>query len=386
MKPYHIALKNLIRRPARIFFLTVALAVGLAAVVALVTLVNSMTADIEHTMDQFGANILITPKSNDLALSYGGISLGRVAFDQRELHVSVLERIRTIKNYQNIAVVSPKVLGAVAVQGKELLLVGVDFTAELRLKRWWQLNGNQPIADTDALLGSSAARALGLKPGDTLQIGSRPFKVTAVLKETGSQDDGLLFVPLAAAQVITGKSNQITLIEVAALCTGCPISEMVAQISGVLPDAKVSAIKQVVEGRLQTIAQLKRFSIGIGGVIALISLALVFVTMMGSVNDRKTEIGIFRAIGYRTSQVMGVILLEAGLVGLTAGLVGYGLGVGAAAMTLPFISSSEHPHLVLQWPVGGASLVAVVLVSLLAAWYPARRAGKMDPADALRSL
>lgn len=386
MKPYHIALKNLSRRPARMFFLTVALAVGLAAVVALVTLSNSMTADIEHTMDQFGANILITPKSNDLALSYGGISLGRVAFDQRELDPTVLERIRTIKNRQNIAVVAPKVLGTVTLKGRELLVVGVDFAAELRLKPWWRLNGAAPSGEQDALLGNAAAQALGVKPGERLTVGNRTFTVTATLQETGSQDDGLLFVPLAAAQAITAKQGQITLIEVAALCTGCPINEMVDQIAGVLPDAKVSAIKQVVEGRLQTIGQLKRFSLGMGGVIALISLALVFVTMMGSVNERKVEIGIFRAIGYRTGHVMGIILLEAGLVGLAAGLIGYGLGIGTAAVTLPLMASSDHPHLLVQWQVALPAVLSVALVSLLAAWYPARRAGKMDPADALRSL
>lgn len=386
MTTAHIALKNLMRRPARMLFLTTALAVGLAAVVALVTLANSMTADIEHTMDQFGANILITPKSNDLALSYGGISLGRVSFDQKELDPSILERIRTIKNHQNIAVVAPKVLGAVTVQGRELLLVGVDFAAELRLKPWWRLNGSEPSGEHAALLGSSAAQALGVAPGDRLAVDGRWFNVAAVLQETGSQDDGLLFVPLAAGQAIAGKQGRLTLIEVAALCTGCPISEMVAQISGVLPDAKVSAIKQVVEGRLQTIAQLKRFSLGMGGVIALISLALVLVTMMGSVNERKVEVGIFRAIGYRTGRVMGIILLEAGLVGLAAGLAGYVLGIGAAFSALPFMAGSDHPHLLVQWQVALPAVLAVVLVSLLAAWYPARRAGMMDPADALRSL
>lgn len=386
MRPYQIALKNLIRRPGRMFFLTVALAVGLAAVVALVTLSNSMTADIEHTMDQFGANILITPKSNDLALSYGGISLGRVSFDQRELDPSVLERIRTIKNHQNIAAVAPKVLGAVTVQGKELLLVGVDFAAELRMKPWWRLTGTEPSAPDDALLGINAARVLGVKPGDRLTVGDRSFKVAALLQETGSQDDGLLFVPLAAAQAITAKQGKITLIEVAALCSGCPINEMVDQIAGVLPDAKVSAIKQVVEGRLQTIGQLKRFSLGMGGVIALIGLLVVFITMMGNVNERKVEIGIFRAIGYRTGHVMGIILLEAGLVGLVAGLAGYLLGLGAAAIALPLLAQSGHPHLLLQWQVALVAIAAVGLVSLLAAVYPARRAGRMDPADALRSL
>ena len=203
MKPYQIALKNLLRRPARMFFLTVALAVGLAAVVALMTLSNSMTADIEMTMDQFGANILITPKSNDLALSYGGISLGRVSFDQKELDPSVLPRIKTIKNHENVAVVAPKVLGAVQVKGRDLLLVGVDFEAELRLKRWWRLNGSEPAAADDALLGSAAAKVLGVKTGERLEVAGRWFNVAAVLDETGSQDDSLLFVPLAAARLPT---------------------------------------------------------------------------------------------------------------------------------------------------------------------------------------
>ena len=188
-------------------------------------------------------------------------------------------------------------------------------------------------------------------------MAGRTFTVTAILQETGSQDDGLLFVPLAAAQAITDKQDRITLIEVAALCSGCPITEMVDQIAGVLPDAKVSAIKQVVEGRLQTIGQLKRFSLGMGGVIALISLSLVFVTMMGSVNERKVEIGIFRAIGYRTGHVMGIILLEAGLVGLVAGLIGYGLGLGAAAVALAVYGQLRPPApagAVAGGPAGGA--------------------------------
>ena len=386
MKPYHIALKNLQRRPARMFFLTVALAVGLAAVVALITLANSMTADIEQTMDQFGANILITPKSNDLALSYGGISLGRVSFDQKELDPSVLPRIKTIKNHENVAVVAPKVLGAVQVKGRDLLLVGVDFEAELRLKRWWRLNGSEPAAADDALLGSAAAKVLGVKTGERLEVGGHSFNITAVLDETGSQDDSLLFVPLAAAQAITGKQDRITLIEVAALCGGCPITDMAGQISRVLPDAKVSAIKQVVEGRLQTIDQLKRFSLGMAGVIAMISLVLVFITMMGNVNERKVEIGIFRAIGYRTGHVMGIILLEAGLVGLLSGLIGYLLGLAAAAAALPMMAQSNNPQLLVQWQVALPAVLSVALVSLLAAVYPARKAGKMDPADALRSL
>jgi putative ABC transport system permease protein len=83
---------------------------------------------------------------------------------------------------------------------------------------------------------------------------------------------------------------------------------------------------------------------------------------------------------------MGIILLEAGLVGLVAGLAGYLLGLGAAAIALPLMAQSGHPHLLVQWQVALPAVLSVALVSLMAAFYPALRAGKMDPADALRSL
>ena len=75
MKLHNIALNNLRRRKAKMAFLTIGLTVGIATIVTLVTLTNSMSGDIERKMDEFGANILITPRSNDLAMSYGGISL-----------------------------------------------------------------------------------------------------------------------------------------------------------------------------------------------------------------------------------------------------------------------------------------------------------------------
>ena len=68
-------------------------------------------------MENYGANILITPQSDDLSLSYGGITLGGVSLDSREIRQDDLQRIATIPNSRNIAAVAPKVLGAVQVEG-----------------------------------------------------------------------------------------------------------------------------------------------------------------------------------------------------------------------------------------------------------------------------
>src|SRR6266540_3416234 len=106
MKLHNISLNNLRRRKAKMAFLTVGLAVGIATIVTLVTLTRSMAGDIARKMDEFGANILITPQSNGLAMNYGGISLGGVTFDQREIREEDLAGIKTIANSKNISTIA----------------------------------------------------------------------------------------------------------------------------------------------------------------------------------------------------------------------------------------------------------------------------------------
>jgi putative ABC transport system permease protein len=386
MRLHNISINNLRRRKAKMAFLTIGLMVGIATIVTLVTLTRSMSGDIERKMDEFGANILITPQSNGLSMNYGGISLGGVTFDQREIREEDLARITTIKNSRNISAVAPKVLGSVKAANRDVLLVGVRFDQELRMKQWWNIFGEAPKGDNEVLLGSDAAKVLNVMSGDTLEIKGEIFKVSGVLDQTGSQDDSLVFASLRKAQKLLGKEGKITLVEVAALCSGCPIADMVTQIAEKLPDARVSAIQQVVEGRLKALDQFRRFSFAMAGVVVFIGSLIVFVTMMGSVNERTTEIGVFRAIGFRKSHIMRIILLEAALVSLLAGFLGYAAGMGGAKMALPLMAESRNAVLVWDTTVAFGSVGLALLLGLLASLYPALHASKMDPTEALRAL
>lgn len=386
MRLHTISISNLKRRKAKMAFLTVGLTVGIATIVTLVTLTRSMSRDIERKMDEFGANILVTPQSNGLSMNYGGISLGGVTFDQREIREEDLARIKTIKNGRNVSAVSPKVLGGVRVGSRDVLLVGVNFDSELKMKQWWKIFGEPPRAENELLLGSDASRVLDVGLGETVEIRGETFRIAGVLDQTGSQDDSLVFAPLKKAQKLLGKEGRITLAEVAALCSGCPIGDMVTQIAEMLPDARVSAIQQVVEGRLKALDQFQRFSYAMAGVVVFIGSLIVFVTMMGSVNERTTEIGVFRAIGFRKSHIVRIILLEAALVSLLAGLLGYGVGMGGAGLALPFVAESRNAPLVWDATVGLGSIGLALLLGLLASLYPALHASKMDPTEALRAL
>jgi len=381
-----IALNNLRRRSGRMLFLVMGLSIGIATIVSLVTLVRSLSSDIERKMEEFGANILITPRSEELAMGYGGITLGGVTFQQSEIRQEDLEHLKGIKNHQNIREISPKLVGVVQGEGRRLVLVGVDFSRELRMKQWWQIFGKEPAGGDEVLLGSEVARLLARDPGDTVEIAGTRFTVSGVLAETGSQDDGLVFTHLPRAQQILNRPGKLTLVEVAALCSGCPIGDMVTQIAEALPDAKVSAIQQIVAGRVAALDQFRRFSLVIGGVVLFIGSLIVFVTMTGSVTERTVEIGVFRALGFRKSHIMGIILLEALVVSFVSGVAGYLLGIGGAKGALPFMVEGTAPPLSVEWWLLAGATGVSVIIGLLASIWPARRGAALDPTEALRAL
>jgi putative ABC transport system permease protein len=385
MRLTDVVLNNLRRRKGQKMLLVLGLAVGVATVVALTAITSTMRADVSTKLDEYGANILIVPKANDLALSYGGVTVASAAYDVGELTVADLDQIKTIKNARNISVVAPKLLGAIPMSGRSVLVAGVRFPEELRLKQWWDLEGEEPDAPDQALAGLRLARALDLEPGQTVEISGRAFRVAGVLAENGSQDDDILFIDLGAAQQVMNKPESVSLVEVAALCTECPVEDMVDQISGVLPQARVTALRQAVNLRMETVGQLSRFSMAVSAVVVAIGALVVLTTMLGAVAERRQEIGLFRALGFRQRHVMRIILGEAALVSLLGGVLGWLLGMGTAVLLAPRLAGttmavSWDPWLALG-AVGGA-----LLVGLLAGLYPARSAARMDPATALRAL
>jgi putative ABC transport system permease protein len=383
----NIVISNLRRRKARALFVLVGLLIGVSTVVGLISLVREMKNDMKHKLEMYGANILIVPKTENLSLTYGGMSLGGISFDMQEIRQEELTKIKTIKNAANVAAVGPMVLGPITVGGHRILLAGIDFTAAQILRPWWSVKGKIPTTEDGVVIGSDASRVIGLTVGDTVNIRGRALSVTGVLEATGSQDDGLIFAPLASAQDLLGKQGRISLVEVAALCSGCPIPAMVKQISAVLPSGNVMAIQQVVKGRMETIGHFQKFSYGVSALVLLVGCLMVLVTMMGSVRERTVEIGIFRAMGYRKSHVLRIILLEAGIVAAVAGIAGYFAGLGATGLLLPLFTEGQgHTAVSLDPVMAAAAFFASILLGIVASLYPALMASRLDPNEALRAL
>ncbi|MCL4395685.1 MAG: ABC transporter permease, partial [Chloroflexi bacterium] len=143
----HITLKNIRLHIFKVAVLVAGLAIGVATVV-------SLLSDLENKLDEYGANMVVTPDSKSLPLTYGGVSLGGFSYDAKLLTESDAAKIRTIKNAANINIVAPKLMGLAAVDGRRSVIVGVRFADELKLKKWWKITkGAAPKGRNDILVG-----------------------------------------------------------------------------------------------------------------------------------------------------------------------------------------------------------------------------------------
>ncbi len=406
-----IALTNLQRRKGKAFFLIVGIAIGIGTAVALLTLSNSIKEEIGSQLDRFGANIVIVPQANNLALDYGGVSVSSVSFDVQQLKDEDAKNVLDIPYRNRLSLISPKLLGAVNVEGKEVLLAGVDFESELTMKRWWQIAGHAPTGENELLVGYEAAKALSLidakddmaskKPvhdadhnivmpeikivRDRIQIAGREHRIAGVLRETGSADDRILFGSLAHVQKLLNKLGQLSLIEVSALCQDCPVEDIVAQISERMPYAKVSAIRQSVRARTETVDRLTRFAVAIAALVLAIAALMIFTTMTSAVIERTKEIGVLRAIGFRKTHIIKGLLIEVAVISIIGGLLGWLAGLAVSYVALPYFADSGatidiKPMFIL------VAIAAGLLIGTISSLYPIFRAARLDPAESVRYI
>lgn len=386
MKLHDISFQSLRRRKAKTFFLIIGLVVAAASVVTLITVSRSINQNIEKNLDEFGANILIVPKSDELSLNYGGMNISAVSIGATELKNEDAALIKTIKNKDNISIVSPELINVVNVNGKNLLVVGINFNEEYRLKKWWKVDGSKPVKRNEILIGSEMKKQLNTELQKKIKIMDKSFIVSAVLEPTGSEDDNVIFMDLSEAQILFGKKNSLSLIEVAALCYDCPIEEIVKQTSSKLPNAKVTAIRQTIESKMDAMHRFKHFSIGISLIILIISGLIVFANVSASVNDRTREIGIFRAVGFKQTHIIKIILLEVFVASVSAGLVGYAVGLLSSQIIVPILSMNKEATVMYDINLFLVSMALSITVGFISSIYPAYRASRLDPTIALRSL
>lgn len=361
--------------------------VGILSVVMLYNVSETIGHSLEKKMTEFGANILIYPKTDSLNVSYGGFSLGNLSYEVEYLpEKETTEAIRGIDLNGNISAVAPKLIALTKFNDQNMAVTGVLWGEEKRIKSYWAVDGKMPESPEEAIIGYRAADLLGVSINTPIQIGTGTVTITGILQKTGTEDDNLVFADLHAIQQYTGKQNLINFVEVAALCSGCPIGDIVSQIQAKLPDTDINALQNVVKQRMTTINYVKRIVLLVSGVILIIACFMLSMFMLASVNERKKEIGILRAVGYSSSKIFIIFGFEALLIGILSGVLGYLGGYFSSMELLKRVDIAGSADITFDPLVMLVSVLFVGLLSVASSAVPALKATKIQPTEVFSQI
>jgi putative ABC transport system permease protein len=374
----HIALQNLRRRIGKTVFLVLTFFLVVSTITALNVLALGMKEDLQRSLSQYGANVVISPRSEHLNLSYGGLSVSGVDYEVKKLNSTVLDIVS--QEMGSTVTVAPKVIGSVDVATKRYMILGLDFSQELKIKPWWKIDGKIP-EDNQVVIGSQLASNLNLQIGDMMDFGQGKYSVVGVMAETGGSEDNGVFTTIRTARALTGIKTEWSLIE---LNTQDSI-KTVSQLTPALPEANVTEVTQLVQGSKESVERFSSFSWSISLALSLIGALVIIVTLAGNVNDRARELGVLRAIGFRQKHILSLLSQEAILVSIGGSLIGYIVGIFAPLVLGPLLVQSSipfAPHLGL----GSVLVLGSLGVGLVAMIYPARSTLKLDLQDVLRFI
>jgi len=381
-----LSLGNLVRRPLRSLLTVLGIAIGMTAVVALLSLSSGLERALTAQFERLGHDVaLILPASSGPS----GGSLGAA----EAIDLSVLEALPGVAS---VGALLRRTLPVSAgdTQGF-LVVIGVypEVTAAARFTRRFELaSGRDPTRDSnEALLTDGAARDLGVGLGEQLSIGQRRFTVSGVLRPTGDVNTkGTIFIPMEALWELTDRERFVSLAWVRA-APGIDIERLAIVIEerlradgarfGVQTAKRLSDVVQTV------LRVLKGTLTGIAAVALLVGSVGLMNTMYTAVLERTREIGILGALGARPGQIALLFVLESGLLGLIGGLIGLLFGVSLALSIAALVARGAGAAALT--PLVSPGLVGLVLLlstglGVLAGGLPARRAAALSPVEALR--
>ncbi len=355
---------NVLHRPIRTIVSVLAVAIEVAMVIMVVGLCHGLVNDSAKRVEGVGADILVRPPGSSFLI---GMSEGPMT-------VKIGDRLRELPR---VLAVAPTFVHVNSV-GSLDLIYGIDLPSFNAVSGGFVYHSGGPFEGPyDILVDDIYAHSHHSKVGQTINLLNHDFRIAGIVEHgKGARR----FIPLATLQDLMGEPDKATTFFVK--CTDPAYTEQTADaIRTLLPTYTIMPIKQYME--LMTSNNLPGLNYFITVMIGLavgIGFLVIFLSMYTTITERTREIGILKSLGASKTYIISVIMREATLltaVGIISGFIGSVIMRKVLLTLFPTLSV----EMTWDWRLYAAALA--LIGSMVGAFYPALRAARLDPVDAL---
>jgi putative ABC transport system permease protein len=386
-----LTVNSLIHRKVRAWLTILGIVIGVAAIIALISVSQGLKSSVEEQFETFGASrLIVAPKSFQSPGTPGnGLTTDDVA---------------TLKQISEFKYVTPMLGRSAEIEYKKDLRYTMiaaypaknfketigDMGIEIEKGRMFN-SGEKYVA----VIGSRAATELydeELRINNKIEIMGKNFKIIGILKEIGNQqDDNQINIPFEAGKEIFDTGDDVDYIFLQAK-DGVNITNVATKAEARLKKSRddenyqVLTASQLADQINGILGAIQFVLIGIAAISLVVGGIGIMNSMYTSVLERTKEIGIMKSIGARNSDILVLFLLESGFIGLIGGVFGallgsaIGIGIGSAAAQAGF----GFLKISISFSLISFGLIFAVGVGMISGALPAYQASKLKPVDALR--
>ncbi len=370
MSFFAVVFRSLLRRPVRTGLTLLGISIGIAAVVALVGISRGFESSWASGLKMRGTDIVVSNMGSSLT--------------PKPFSAELRDKVAPLPH---VAAVSSLLVELMSIENSEMMVVSAREWGAFEWNNLKLLGGRLPQDPNEdaVVLGQTAAEMLQKKVGDTIQIEASELKVVGIVDGGAVVENGSVILALPKFQDIMGSPGKINVIDVRVVpsTTDAEIKQLCEQIDKTVSGVRALAASEHFRDS-RGFRMIKAMSWGTSLLAVIVGVFGVMNTMLMTVFERKQEISILLAIGWRKMRVVRMILLESALLGFFGGVVGVLLGIAGVKLLekTPAIRGLLSPDL-----QPGLLLMAVAIavgVGVLSGLYPAWRSSRLPPSAAIQ--
>lgn len=367
-----MVLSSLVRRRSRMLVALLAVTIGATVFLGMSSVYYDIPRQMGREFRSYGANMILVPSGTEHFVQKADADRAIAAVPEGKLVGATPFRYETM--YYNM-------------QG--LTVVGTDMEGARRTSPYWQIQGRWPAAADEVLLGTDISENARLYAGTAIFLEyiqadgkhvKKDFKVSGVLR-SGGPEDGFILIPLDGMETLLGNPGRSSVVEMSVAADSAQLELLAEKIQAEVPGVNTRLVKRIMNSEATVLSKLQVLVYLVTAIVLFLTMIGVATTMMTVVMERRNEIGLKKAIGADNVSIVAEFMGEGLVLAVAGGLLGSFAGYFfAQAVSMSVFGRGVS----LSIPLVLLTLLASVLVTVLASLIPVMRATDVEPSVVLR--